>query len=202
MPPQEAPRRPFQVVTLDEPDLHTVQSAAEGVVEDDGVVELLGEKFRLAERVALMPLLAFANASKKGLDSDDMDGMAAMYGLIRSVIHRPVLYEPDTIEQPEGSGHFLPNPRAGKPQRDEAGKVLCDESEWNRFVEHAEDLQAEGDELMEAVGAAMSVISARPRKRREISSGGSPRTSPKSKAGSSSRDTRLEGLVSVADLGR
>ena len=132
-----------------------------------------------------MPLLAFANASKKGLDSDDMEGMAAMYGLIRSVIHRPVLRGDD-----------------GKPQRDEAGKVLCDESEWNRFVAHAEDLQAEGDELMEAVGAAMSVISARPRKRREISSGGSPRTSPKSKAGSSSRDTRLEGLVSVADLGR
>ena len=181
----EPPRRPFQVVDSDEPDFHAVQAAAEGIVEDDGTIELLGETFRLAERVALMPLLAFANASKKGVDSDDMEGMAAMYALIRAVIHRPVLRD----EQ-------------GNPQRDEAGKVVCDETEWNRFVEHAETMQAEGDELMEAVGQAMSVISARPRKRREISSGGSPRTSPKSKAGSSSRDTRLEGLVPVADLGR
>lgn len=183
--PDETPRRPFQVVTLDEPDAHQVQSAAEGVVEDDGMVELLGEKFRLAERVALMPLLSFANASKRGVDSDDMEGMAAMYALIRAVIHRPVLRD----EQ-------------GKPQRDEAGKVVCDETEWTRFVEHADDMQAEGGELMEAVGHAMSVISARPRKRREISSGGSPRTSEKSRAGSSSPDTRLESLVSVADLGR
>jgi hypothetical protein len=185
-----------------EVDLHTVQSAAEGVLDTDGTVELLGENFRLADRVALMPLLAFANASKKGLDSEDMEGMAAMYGLIRSVIHRPVLREPELIEDPEGSGNFVPHPQAGKPQRDAGGKVVCDDTEWNRFVAHAEDMQAEGEELMEAVGAAMSVIAARPRRRREISSGGSPRTSEKSKDDSCSPGTDAQGMVSVADLGR
>jgi hypothetical protein len=154
------------------------------VAEDFDSVEFFGQKFRLAERVGIMPMLAFGNASKRGLDSDDMEGLAAMYSLIRSVIHRPALTD-----------------EHGQRQVDVNGKALRDESEWTRFAELAEDELAEGEDVMEFVNRAMEVMSARPRRRREISSGTSPTTSEKSKAVSSSRATPPPpGLVRVADL--
>lgn len=167
---------------------HQAQADAEGVtgVVADGFdyVEFYGQKFRLAERVGIMPMLAFGNAARAGLDSDDMEGLAAMYGLIRSVIHRPPLLD-----------------EHGQRQVNENGKALRDESEWNRFAELADDELADGDDIMGFVNAAMEVMSARPRQRRELSSGTSPQTSERSKGGSSSPGTRVpEGMVRVADL--
>ncbi len=180
--------RPHVVIEPEQvPTTHDAQTAAEGVVLEDGdYIEFFGEKFRLADRVGLMPLIKFGNAANKGLDSDDMEGLAAMYSMIRSVIHRPPLYD-----------------EHGARRVDENGKVLRDESEWHRFQELAEDELAEGDDVMEFVNKAMEVMSARPRKPREISSGGSRRTSASSKAGSSSpvRPREVDGLIPVADLG-
>lgn len=179
-------------VTATEPQHTTqsVQSVAEGVVqggEEFDTIEFYGEKFRLAERVGLMPMLAFANAGKKGIDSDDMEGLAAMYALVRSVIHRPVLHD-----------------EHGQRQVDENGRALRDESEWNRFESLAIDENAEGDDIMAAVNQAMEIMAARPRKPREISSGSSRPTSERSKDSSSSPVTRpdLAGLTPVAELGR
>lgn len=172
----------------------TVQAAVEGApqTDDDGRLEFLGTRFRLAERVGMMPLLAFANASKNGLDSDDMEGMAAMYALIRDVIDQTRVQKVD--------------PETGEPQFDGAGEPVWEgPSEWQRFERFCMEQQAEGEELMEFIGRAMGVIAARPRKRREISSGSSPRTSPSSKAGSSSpvrNRPDLDGLTAVADLAR
>lgn len=170
------------------PTTHAAQAAAEGVVIEDGdYIEFFGEKFRLADRVGIMPLVFFGNASKKGLDSDDMEGLAALYSLIRSVIHRPPLYDEN-----------------GQRRRDANGRALRDESEWNRFSELAEDELAEGDDIMEFVNRAMEIMSARPRKPREALSASSRPTSEKSKAVSSSPviPPQVDGLVSVADLGR
>lgn len=178
-----SPIEPDEIVTT-----HDAQAAVEGVALDDGdYVEFYGEKFRLADRVGLMPLIKFGNAANKGLDSDDMAGLAAMYSMIRAVIHRPPLYD-----------------EHGQRQVDENGKTLRDESEWNRFSELAEDELAEGDDIMAFVNQAMSVMSARPRKPRAISSVGSRPTSASSKDDSSSRAMHpdMAGLTPVADLGR
>lgn len=167
---------------------YDAQAAAEGVVLDDGdYLEFFGEKFRLADRVGLMPLIKFGNAANKGLDSDDMTGLAAMYSMIRAVIHRPPLFDDQ-----------------GHRKVDENGKTLRDEAEWNRFQELAEDECAEGEDIMAFVNKAMEVMSARPRKPREISSGGSRPTSESSRDDSSSRATHPQaaGLTPVADLGR
>lgn len=174
-------------------DTGTVQSAVEGAPESrDGYLDFLGEPFRLAERVGMMPLLAFANASKQGLDSDDMEGMAAMYALIRDVIDQSRVQKTD--------------PETGEPAVDGAGAPVYEgPSEWQRFERFCMEQQAEGEELMEFIGRAMGVIAARPRKRRGISSSSSPRTSPSSRAGSSSPARRFPGadeLTSVADLAR
>lgn len=164
---------------------HDVQAQAEGIVEEFDTIEFCGQKFRLAERVSMMPLLAFANASKRGLDSDDMEGLAAMYSMIRSVIHRPPLFD-----------------EHGQRQVDESGKPLRDESEWRRFESLAEDEMVEGEDIMTVVNQAITVMSARPRQRRELSSGSSPQTSEKSKAGSSwlESDPRMSGMIPVSDI--
>lgn len=176
-----------RLVPDDEPTMQTVQAAAEGVVLDGDYIEFFGEKFRLAERVGLMPMLAFANASKKGLDSEDMEGLAAMYSLIRSVIHRPPLYD-----------------EAGQRQRDASGKTLYDESEWDRFCSLAEDELAEAEDVMGVVNQAMEIMSARPRKPRGTSSVSSRPTSGSSKVISSSPviPPQADGLVPVTDLAR
>lgn len=149
----------------------SVQAAVEGapVLDDTNSIEFMGERFRLADRIGLMAMTAFADASARGLDSEDMKGMAAMYRFIRSVIHRPPLVDEN-----------------GQPVRDEQGKRLCDESEWQRFQDHADDMGAEGDELIDLVGRAMGVIAARPRQPRELSSTPSLATSPNSRESSSS----------------
>lgn len=173
----------------DEPEHTTqsVQAAVEGAPDTADVVEFLGEKFRIAENIGAMPLLAFANASKKGLDTEDMAGMAAMYAMIRDVIHRPKLYDEH--------GQRIVDEVTGRPAHDE--------SEWRRFEELAIDEQADGEQLMEFVSEVMGVISARPPKRRGISSASSPTISPKSRASSSSPAIRaIDGMVPVADIGR
>lgn len=172
---------------LPEVDTQTAQALAEDV-ENVDFLEFMGSKFRLADRIGVMPLIAFANASKRGLDSDDMEGLAAMYSLIRSVVHRPALYD-----------------EHGQRQVDENGKPLRDESEWLRFSSLADDEQAEGEDIMDFVSRAMAVVAARPRKPRGTSSGSLRRTSEKSKAVSSSPASgpaQADGLVRVADLGR
>lgn len=171
---------------------HDIQASAEGVVmDDDGKLEFLGERFKLADRIGLMPMLAFANASKEGLDSDDMSGLAAMYALVRDVVDqtRPPKLDPATGEQSIDS--------TGEPEWDGP-------SDWMRFEKHATLAKAEGEDLMDFISRAMAVVSARPRKRREVSSSSSPRTSEKSRHGLSSQvmPAQVDGLTAVADLGR
>jgi hypothetical protein len=171
---------------------HDVQAAVEGapVADDSNSVEFLGKRFRLAESIGLMPLLAFANSSKQGMDSDDMEGMAAMYALIRDTVDQT------RVQKTDEDGKLVYD-SAGEPEYEGP-------SDWQRFEKHAIDEKADGEELMEFIRSAMGVISARPRKRRGTSSDSSPRTSPSSKDSSSSPVTRpqIEGLVAVADIGR
>lgn len=208
-----SPEGPVQPAAEPAPvDTQQVQGEVEGapLLDDTNSIEFIGERFKLAERVGMMPLLRFANSAGKGEDSEDIGGMVAMYTMIRGIIHRPPLVEPEKTEAPPGSGNWIVNPEAGKPQRDETGKRLYDEAEWTRFMEHAEDMGAEGDELMDLVRRAMGVIAARPRQRRALSSSPSPTTSPNLRESSSSPDTPaptrpdldLSQLTPVRTLGR
>lgn len=43
--------------------------------------------FRIAPSIGLMPLLRFAHAAKAGLDTDDLEGMAALYDMISDCVH-------------------------------------------------------------------------------------------------------------------
>lgn len=43
--------------------------------------------FRIAPSIGLMPLLRFAHAAKAGMDTDDLEGMAALYDMIQDCVH-------------------------------------------------------------------------------------------------------------------
>jgi hypothetical protein len=52
----------------------------------DATVEFAGRTFRVADKVGLMPLMRFAHIARQGVDASDMDGLAAIYDLLRSAI--------------------------------------------------------------------------------------------------------------------
>jgi hypothetical protein len=127
--------------------------------------------FRIAPSIGLMPLLRFAHAAKAGLDTEDMEGMAALYDMIADCVH------PD---------------------------------DWSAFMAYATESKAQDEELMEFVGTAMEIISARPRPPRGSSSATSRRTLQRSKGSSSqpgmvipdgaTKPSEFEGLMPVGDL--
>lgn len=45
-----------------------------------------GEDYRLADKMGLMPLMRFAKLARSGLDSQEMEGLAAMYDLLEQCI--------------------------------------------------------------------------------------------------------------------
>lgn len=161
---------------------HDVQSAVEGVpvtgqvTSADGKIEFMGSWFKVADSVGLMPLLEFAHASSKGLDSTDMEGLVALYAMIRDCI------------------------------MDRADCDCGCQDEWNRFRRHATDTKAQADDLMDLVKKCIELISARPTSQPGGSSAGLRSTSPNSKGhsstGATARPELLEGMTSVADLDR
>ena len=64
-----------------------VQAKAEGVPLAE-TVEFFGKPYRVAPKVGLMPMLKFAHAANKGTESGDMEGMAAMYDMLRACIYK------------------------------------------------------------------------------------------------------------------
>lgn len=53
---------------------------------DAGTVELAGRAFRVSDKVGMMPLMRFARVAQKGAGAGDMEGLAAMYDFIQSVV--------------------------------------------------------------------------------------------------------------------
>lgn len=174
-----------------DPTTQDVQAASEGELQDQaGTIEFLGKRFRLAENIGLMPLLMFANSAKSGMDSDDMDGMAAMYALIRDTVDQTRVQETDEDNK-------LVFDADGDP-------VWTGPSDWQRFERHCVEEKADGEDLMGFIKDAMGVISARPRKRRGTSAKSSSQILASSKESSSSPGMRPppDGLVPISQLGR
>lgn len=49
-------------------------------------VEFFGERYPVADKIGLMPLMRFARVAEAGVDSGDMAGLAAMYDLLEQCI--------------------------------------------------------------------------------------------------------------------
>lgn len=191
-------REPLRVVPADPDDNMTtsdIQALSEGVeLDDTNSVELKGRRFLLAESIGLMPLMKFAHIAKSGLTSDDMEGLSAMYTLLRCCIDRTHVQAVD--------------PETGEPQVDPEGSPVWEgPSQWELFEDHATETSADGEDLTTVIQQAVQAISARPTVRRGDSSPSSPPTSPSSKESSSSPVTPrvppgFEDLTPVSALGQ
>lgn len=70
-----------------EADALELQGMSEGVVVTGETVECMGGFYLIGDKVGLMPLMRFASASKAGVDSNDMEGLSAMYDMLHDCIH-------------------------------------------------------------------------------------------------------------------
>jgi hypothetical protein len=163
------------IAAAEERAVQEMQAAAEGVALTDKV-EFFGEEYRLAARVGLMPMLKFAHAANRGVGADDMEGMAALYAIIRDVVYRGEPPCGDCEACKEAAGLNNGDVPAAVP-----GCQYFEEGDWDRFERAAIDEQADGDQLLDFVHEAIEQISARPTNARSGSSSRARSTSPKSK---------------------
>jgi hypothetical protein len=118
----------------------------EGTVADDGeTIEFMERKFRIAEKIGLMPLLKYASASD--MSTEDPRALAAVYAMLRDCIH------PGT-------------PACGECADCEAGRdTSCksyDKGDWAAFEEHAIETKAGAEDLLPVISQVMEIISGRP----------------------------------------
>jgi hypothetical protein len=141
----------------------------EGVVVATGdTVEMMGKKFRVADKVGLMPLLKFASASD--MNTADPRALSAIYDMLKDCIH-PGYPACGTC----------PTCRTGNEESCKA----YDPGDWGLFERHAIDTKAEADDLIPVVSQVMEIISGRPTAPRDGSSTGQ-RASRGSSTGNSS----------------
>lgn len=146
----------------------------EGVIVETGdTITMMGKKFRVAEKVGLMPLLKFASASD--MSSTDPRALSAIYDMLKDCIH------PGT----EACGD-CPSCKVG----DEESCSSYDPGDWPSFERHAIDTKAEADDLIPVVGQVMEIISGRPTRQPAGSSAGQRGTSGSSTVRTSGRRAR------------
>jgi hypothetical protein len=191
--PQQRPR-PQEQAESSEAEIAAVQAAVQGVASKAQTVSFMGDDYRISERVGLMPLLKFANAADRGLNAEDMAGMAAMYAMIRDCIYKG--------EPPCGSCEACTAAQPGTPP----SAVGCEqfvEGDWDRFERAAIDKQAGPDELFDVVNEVIERVTANPTSARSDSSPAARSASTRSREPSSSpAHPQAAGLVPVSELVR
>lgn len=140
-------------------------------------VEFLGAEFAIADKVGLMPLLRLAHAAKSGLDSADMEGMAALYDMLRQCLADDAVYVLNDAEMDRKAYDELPP---------EAVEQVVTFGGWDEFEAHATRMRSGDEDLMGIVQKVMTLLSERPTSRPSASSDGSQSTAPTSAEGSSS----------------
>lgn len=85
-------RIPDEIKDTTEEQATAVQAMSEGLDlprTANGVAKVVtfeGEKFAIADRVGLMPLMEFAYHANSGLDTSDMEALAAIYEMLKDCI--------------------------------------------------------------------------------------------------------------------
>jgi len=88
VPDSTAPQTPATPAPAEvaEAQSHEIQAMSEGVVNGDRV-ECLGGYYRVAGKVGLMPLLKFAHTASLDVDSNDMEGLTAIWDILKDCLH-------------------------------------------------------------------------------------------------------------------
>lgn len=133
-------------------------------------VEWQGERFFIADRIGLAPLLRFAKVAKQGTDSDDMDGLVAMHDLLEQCfVEKPYCA---SCLSTDAEQLVAPDPADGAVD----GRCCPDRKlvsvEFDRWMDHAAKVRADTDGILELVKLVMDVLTARPTRRPSDSSSG------------------------------
>lgn len=157
-----------------------IQAKSEGVDLDKDRRVTLGKgdqekKFRIADSIGLMPLMEFAYHANSGLDTSDMEALAAIYEMLKDCI---------------SDQQMNADPETGKP---------VGPTEWDRFRAHAKAIKADAEVLMDVVQQTVELLTGRPTVQ---DSGSSPQLRQMSDSLTDTSSGQREGLVSVADLGK
>lgn len=140
------------------------------IVTDHRTVEFMGRRFRIADRIGLMPLLKFATYAD--VATDDPKALAAMYQMLRDCIYPGV-------------------PGCGECEDCEAGNDRActdyERGDWQAFEDHAIETKAEADDLVAVISKVIELIAGRPTKQPSPSSPGQRGISAGSTARSSGR---------------
>lgn len=170
------------------------------VVTSDRTIEFMGKRFRVADKIGLMPLLKFSAFSDVAVQ--DPRALGALYAMLRDCIHAG---NPGCGEcgfcAPERCGG-CPNCRMvaagedgdGLPctvnRADPSGCRDYDPGDWHAFEDHACESKAEADDLMDVVTKTIEIVAGRPTAPPSPSSAGRQSTRDASMARSSARRGR------------
>ncbi len=164
--------------------VHRVQASSESL-ELSGHVTFRGRKFRLGPCEAIAPMLDFAEAAARGVDTDDPAGLAAMKAMIKGCF--TLTYSCGTCPACQDDDYDA------CPQLD-----LGDFPRFWRLVEAA---GVGAEELMGVVEAGMEQAMARPTRAPSGSSSPAPRASGNSKGRSSSPGRVPEAFTKAFEAG-
>jgi hypothetical protein len=146
---------------------------ADKIVTTDRTVEFMGKRFRIADKIGLMPLLKFSAFADVAVQ--DPRALGALYAMLRDCIH-------------PGS------PGCGKCADCKSGAdQACaeyDPGDWHVFEDHAMETKADADELMDVVTKVIGMVAGRPTQQPSPSSPGRPGSRAGSTARSSARRAR------------
>lgn len=157
----------------EEAAMREVQAAAEGLTPLNSV-EFMGARFRIADKVGLMPLMKFAAAADTGMDTSDMAGLAAVYSMLKDAIDggspacgqcEPCMTTRYAIRDARGLDSYEDVDLAADGGTPVPDCPHYDEGEWRRFEQHAIATKAGAEEMLPVVQQAITVLSARPTRR-------------------------------------
>jgi hypothetical protein len=161
------------VAGLPAPSPAPVELPTGTIVTSERTVELKGRRFRIADRVGLMPLLKFS--AYADMDVQDPRALGAMYAMLRDCIH------PGT-------------PACGSCAMCDAGNTTAcktyDPGDWRAFEDWAMESKAESDDLMDVITKTIELVAGRPTPQPGPSSPGRRGTSGTSTARSSAKARR------------
>jgi hypothetical protein len=155
----------------------------------------MGERFRIADKTGLMPMLKFSASAE--LSTADSGALAAMYAMLKDCIHpgHPgcgdcLFCDPDPCGQCRACQQAAVNEEEPACLRNPADETRCaeyDPGDWRRFEQHAIDTRAGADELLDVITKAIELIAGRPTEPPSASSPGRRSIRDASMARSSAR---------------
>jgi hypothetical protein len=181
-----------------EPQEKAAVAVAGKIITSERTVELLGRRFRIADRVGLMPLLKFSAFAD--VSTSDPRALGAMYAMLKDCIHpgTPACGECAAC-QPERCGQCRGCERVRDADADpDASPCLVntpdesqcksfDPGDWRAFEDHACEAKADADDLLDFLSKTIELISGRPTQPPPTSSPGRRSTRDASMARSSAR---------------